>query len=68
MLLPRLLRGAEGETLRLTTPSPLPALPTAPLHRGMRQTPVCPRAFPGKPDASSHAFGCAICSLTGEVM
>lgn len=62
MLLPRLLRGAEGETLPLTTPSPLPT----PLHRGMRQTPVRPRAFPGKP--SSDAFGCAICSLTGEVM
>lgn len=37
MLLPRLLRGAEGETLLLTTPSPLPALPTRPLHRGRLQ-------------------------------
>lgn len=45
MLLPRLLRGAEGETLPLTTPSPLPALPTTPLHRGMDQSPHPPQGI-----------------------
>lgn len=48
MLLPRLLRGAEGETLLLTTP-PL-TLPCPPvLSSEERQTPVRPRAFQGSP-------------------
>lgn len=68
MLLPRLLRGAEGETLPLTTHSLLPALPTAPLHWGTCQTPIHARPFAGKPNASSNVLGCAICSLAGEVM
>lgn len=67
MLLPRLLRGAEGETLLLTTPPfTLPCPPV--LSNEEHQTPVRPRAFAGKPSASSDAFGYAICNLAGEVM
>lgn len=67
MLLPRLLRGAEGETLLLTTPPLTPPCPPV-LSNEECQTSIRPRAFAGKPSASSDAFGYAICSLAGEVM